>query len=118
MGKWMIRGWLFATLTGAAFGPAAGAEPLRFWNLTGETVSELRLAPAGSDRFGPDQCVNDRDGEVDNDERLRLTGVEPGRYDVMLRWKTGRRCTVHGVQLRGEGKYAFSLEPKDLKECR
>lgn len=99
-------------------GPALAAGPMQFWNLTGETVDDLRLAPAGSDTFGPNQCANDRDGSVDSDERLRLTGVQPGTYDVRLRWKSGRMCTVHGVQLRGEGKYAFSLEPKDLKECR
>jgi hypothetical protein len=97
--------------------PALAAEPMRFWNLTGETVTSLSLAPAGSDTYGPNQCANDRDGTVDNDERLRLTGVEPGRYDVHLGFKRGRMCTVRGVQLRGEGKYAFSLEPSDLKDC-
>ncbi len=102
----------------AAAAPARAADTLRFWNLTGETVDDLRLAAAGSDQFGSNQCANDKDGSVDNDERLRLTGIEPGRYDVKLRWKSGRQCTVHGVQLRGEGKYAFSLEPKDLQECR
>ena len=99
-------------------GHAVAAEPMRFWNLTGETVTSLTLAPAGSDAYGPNQCANDRDGTVDNDERLRLTGVEPGRYDVRLGFKRGRMCTVRGVQLRGEGKYAFSLEPVDLKDCR
>ena len=97
--------------------PALAAEPMRFWNLTGETVTSLSLAPAGSDTYGPNQCANDRDGTVDNDERLRLTGIEPGRYDVRLGFKRGRMCTVRGVQLRGEGKYAFSLEPSDLKDC-
>ena len=98
-------------------GPAFGAETLRFWNLTGETVSTLKLAPAGTNRFGPNQCTNDRDGTVDSDERLRLSGVEPGRYDVQVGFKKGRMCTVRGVELRGEGKYAFSLEPGDLKDC-
>lgn len=97
--------------------PVLAAEPMRFWNLTGETVTSLSLAPAGSDTYGPNQCANDRDGSVDNDERLRLTGVAPGRYDVRLGFKPGRICTVRGVQLRGEGKYAFSLEPADLKDC-
>ena len=117
MGEAVSRFALLLALEMAG-GAARAAEPMRFWNLTGETVDELRLAPAGSDRFGPNQCANDKDGTVDNDERLRLTGIGAGRYDVMLRWTSGRACTVHGVQLRGEGKYAFSLEPKDLSECR
>lgn len=103
--------------SGWASDGAFGAEPLRFWNLTGETITSLSLAPAGTDRFGANQCANDRDGSVDNDERLRLTNVEPGRYDVRLGFKKGRMCTVHGVTLRGEGKYAFSLDPANLKDC-
>ena len=94
-----------------------GADPLRFWNLTNATVSELYLAPAGTGTFGPNQAANDRDGEVDHNERLRLTGVAPGQYDVRLKLKGGKTCSVPGVTLRGEGRYAFSLEPADLKAC-
>ena len=97
---------------------AFGAEPLRFWNLTNETVTSLSLAPAGTDEFGPNQCANDRDGEVEFNERLKLTGVEPGKYDVRLEFKKGRACVVRGVELRAEGHYAFSLEPSDLTDCR
>lgn len=112
---------LLATFSMSALGPALAANPaqskMQFWNLTGATISALRLAPAGTDKFGPNQCANDPDGTVDSDERLRLTGIEPGTYDVKLAWKSGRMCTVHGVKLRGEGKYAFSLDQKDLKDC-
>lgn len=95
----------------------AAAEPLRFWNLTNATVTSLRLAPAGSTAFGPNQCANDKDGEVDHNERLALTGVMPGRYDVEVSLKQGRMCMARNVTLRGEGKYAFSLEPGDLTDC-
>ena len=98
--------------------PCLGAEPLRFWNLTNDTVTSLTLAPTGTDRFGPNQCANDRDGEVDYNERLRLTAIEPGTYDVRLALKHGRTCLVRGVEVKAGGKYAFSLEPSDLKDCR
>jgi hypothetical protein len=97
--------------------PALAAGPMQFWNLTGATINDLRLAPSGSDKFGPNQCANDPDGSVDSDERLRLTGVTPGKYDVRMKWKSGRMCTVHGVNVSGQGKYAFSLDQKDLKGC-
>ncbi len=58
------------------------------------------MSPAGKDSWGPDQCKNDRDGTVDHDERLRITGVEPGRYDVKLSDKTGRVCIVRNVEVR------------------
>lgn len=98
--------------------PALAADPLRFWNLTDDTVTSLRMAPAGTDEFGPNQCTNDRDGEVDYNERLRLTGIKPGKYDVRLTLKKGRTCLVRGVDVKPGGKYAFSLEPSDLKDCR
>ena len=47
---------------------------------------------------------------------LRITGVEPGRYDVKLSDKTGRVCIVRNVEVR-EGA-VFSIEEKQLTDCR
>jgi hypothetical protein len=96
---------------------AAGAERLRFWNLTGVTISKLYLAPVGTGKWGPDQCQNDPDGAVDPDERLTLKGIAPGRYDVKLIDKAGRTCTVPNVDVQGGRPYAFSIEEGDLKAC-
>lgn len=110
---------LAAALICALTSPALAADPGRFWNLTGETISGLTLAPAGTDQFGANQCANDKDGTVDNDERLKLTNVKPGRYDVRVKFqRSNRQCTVRDVQLKDTGKVAFLLEPKDLKDCR
>ena len=57
----------------------AQGKGIRFWNLTTATVSGFQLSPAGKDNWGPNQTLNDKDKEVDHDERLRITGVEPGR---------------------------------------
>lgn len=94
------------------------AERMAFWNLTSSTVTRLALAPAGTDRFGANQCANDRDNEVDHDERLRLTGVAPGRYDVQVTNKAVKMCTVRNVELKGGGKVSFALEDKDLAGCK
>jgi hypothetical protein len=95
---------------------AVGAEkPIRFWNLTSLTVTELRLAPAGSANFGPDQCKNDKDGSVDHDERLPITGVTPGRYDLKIGYKGGKTCRVANVAIESGG--VFSIEDKDLADC-
>ena len=87
----------------------------RFWNLTANTVQQLYLSPAGADRWGPDQCKNDKDGEVDHDERLRVTGVGTGRYDVKLHDVRGRICVVRNIEVK-EGA-VFSIEEKQLTEC-
>jgi hypothetical protein len=87
----------------------------RFWNLTGETIKQLYLAPAGTTQWGPDECHNDPDGSVDFDERLKITGVASGRYDVKFTDTTGRTCMVSGVDVTA-GK-VFSLGTEALAHC-
>lgn len=108
-------------LCGAVF-PAMAQERMAFWNLTSFTITNLVMALAGSGgasgEFGPNQCANDRDGTVDHDERLRLAGIAPGRYDVRLTTKPGRICTIRNVEVKGGGKYSFSLADSDLVDCK
>jgi hypothetical protein len=89
---------------------------IRFWNLTLYTITSLQMSPAGQETWGPDQCQNDRDGTVDHDERLRITGIEPGRYDVRLADKIGRACIVRDVEVKAGA--VFSIEEKQLTDCR
>src|SRR5215467_12561811 len=101
----------------AAVSSAAQGEgrPTRFWNLTRHTISELYLAPAGTTDFGPNQCKNDKDGTVDHDERLRITGVAAGTYDIKLKDVSGRTCIVRNIEVKtGE---IFSIEEKELTSC-
>jgi hypothetical protein len=93
----------------------AAEKPIRFWNLTSATVTELRFAPVGSGKFGADQCKNDKDGGVDHDERLPITGLAPGRYDLKIGYKGGKTCMVANVAI--ESGKVFSLEDKDLNDC-
>jgi hypothetical protein len=93
------------------------AQGMRFWNLTSFTVYRLQLAPAGTQAWGPNQCDNDPDKSVDPDERLKIVGVAPGRYDVRLADKTGRVCLARNVEVKSGGAYAFSVSDKDLADC-
>lgn len=97
--------------------PALAAAPpgLKMWNLTPQTLSDVRLAPAGTTTFGPNQCVNDKDGSVDFDERLRITNVPAGRYDLRLKDVKGRVCMVRDVTVPADG--VFPVGEKDLVEC-
>ena len=109
---------LFVVLALLLVSSAATAQDrrgIRFWNLTANTVKQLYLSPAGKDEWGPDQCKNDRDGEVDHDERLRITGIEPGRYDVKLADVRGRQCVVRNVEIKAAS--VFAIEEKQLTEC-
>ena len=114
-----MRGVLLVSIAFGLVASSAAAQDrkgIRFWNLTLYTITTLQMSPTGKDSWGPDQCKNDRDGTVDHDERLRITGVEPGRYDVKLSDKIGRVCIVRNVEVR-EGA-VFSIEEKQLTDCR
>ena len=101
---------LLATAT-----PASAAKPTRLWNLTANTITKLQLAPTGTQAFGPDQAKNDKDGEVDHDERLKITGISTGTYDAKLTDSKGRNCLVNNIAIK-EGE-VFSIEEKQLTDC-
>jgi hypothetical protein len=89
--------------------------PTRFWHLTHNTISEFQLAPAGTTKWGENQCKNDKDGTVDFDERLRITGIESGRYDAKIKDVSGRVCFARNIAIKaGE---VFSIEERDLADC-
>jgi hypothetical protein len=115
----MMKRYLTYTLvlcvTATATVQAAASGITRFWNLTGETITQLNLAPAGTTAWGPDQCHNDPDGGVDFDERLKITGIATGRYDVRFTDKTGRTCMISDVEVTA-GK-VFSLGTEALAHC-
>ena len=99
-----------------ATGVAVAAEkPVRFWNLTSETVTSLRLAQTGTKDFGPDLTKGDSDGAVDHDERLAIKNLAPGSYDAAIGFKSGRACVVKDLKI--EAASVFSIEEKDLSSC-
>jgi hypothetical protein len=93
----------------------AADRPTRFWNLTLHAIAEFYLAPAGTMNWGDNQCKNDKDGIVDSDERVRITGTAPGIYDAQLKDVAGRTCFVRNIKL--EAGEIFSIEEKDLTSC-
>ena len=93
----------------------AQGKGIRFWNLTTATISSFQLSPAGKDSWGANQTLNDKDKEVDHDERLRITNVEPGRYDAKVGYRDSRQCFVRDIEIKADA--VFSIADKDLKGC-
>jgi hypothetical protein len=112
-----LRKLVFMILALSAISSAALAQgrPTRFWNLTGETISEFYLAPTGTTDWGPNQCKNDKDGTVDPDERLRITDIRAGTYDAKFKDVKGRVCLARNIKV-GLGDI-FSIEQKDISSC-
>ena len=94
---------------------AQEARAPRFLNRTGQTIVKLQLAPVGTKIWGPNQCANDDEGEVDHNEKLTLVGIKSGRYDMRIADKNGRVCLVKGVDVK-EGAQ-FSIKEQDLADC-
>src|SRR5246500_2150896 len=94
---------------------AAQGKGIRLWNLTTSTISGFELSPAGKNMWGPNQTLNDKDKEVDHDERLRITGVEPGHYDAKVTYPDAKQCFVRDIEIKADA--VFSISDKDLKDC-
>ena len=91
---------------------AAEGKGIRFWNLTAATITSLELSPAAKDEWGRNQTENDKDHTVDHDERLKITGIEPGVYDVKFRDTLRRECVIKNIDIKAGG--IFSIEEKKL----
>ncbi len=97
--------------------PALAADkPTRFWNLTSATVSDLRLAPAGTENFSENLVLKDKDAEVDHDERLAIAGLASGVYDARIGFPDGTLCAVKNISIAAGD--VFSIEDKDLAGCK
>ena len=92
---------------------AAERRGMRFWNLTLHTLTSLQFSPPGQNAWGPNQCENDNDKTVDHDERLRITGLAPGRYDAKL-VDNFRTCIVKNVEVKDS---VFAIEEKQMTDC-
>jgi len=102
-------------LMGITLPALASEKPIRFWNLTAETIAELYLAPTGTSNFGPNQCLNDKDKTVETDEMLIVKDIKPGKYDLKIKDVSGRSCLIKSVTVKAHE--TFSLSEKDLKDC-
>jgi hypothetical protein len=112
--RWFLALIALLTFAGESAAQSKG-KGIRLWNLTTETISSFQLSPSGKTEWGPNQTLNDKDKEVDHDERLRITGVEPGRYDAKVGYPSSRQCIVRDIEIKADA--VFSIADKDLRDC-
>jgi hypothetical protein len=105
-----------AAWCGAGFA-AAATERFFVYNLTTSTdFTGVFPAPAGSQTWGPNQALNDRDHSLDVTERLTITGIGHGRFDVKLQTRTRQTCIKRDVDLTRET--IFDIRDADIAGCR
>ena len=111
----LLAGVVLIAASGQLLAQAKPPKGIRLWNLTSATITGFQLSPTGKNAWGPNQTLNDKDKEVDHDERVRITGVEPGRYDAKLSLRDARQCYVRDIEIKADA--VFSVSDKDLKDC-
>jgi hypothetical protein len=111
------RPLIFLLLLSVSAQPAlAAAKKFFAYNMTTRTdFTGVYLAPEGTTNWSPNQALNDPDKSLDTTERLLLTGLAPGRYDVKLVAKDGRTCFVKNVDLTK--KNSFLIKDGQLTGC-
>ena len=111
----VITAIVLITATSAAHAQGKAGKGIRLWNLTTATISSFQLSPAGQTNWTANLTLADKDKEVDHDERLRISGIEPGRYDAKVGYPDGRICMVRDIEIKADA--VFDIADKDLKDC-
>lgn len=106
---------LLLASSAAAHAQGKAGKGIRLWNLTTATITGFQLSPAGREQWSANLTLADKDKEVDHDERLRIGGMEPGRYDAKVSYGDARQCLVRNIDIQADA--VFSIADKDLQDC-
>lgn len=117
MGSAFVAGAAFGIATTWWTATAMANDRFVAFNLTTTTdFKELYLAPAGTHDWGANQVLNDKDKVWDASERLRLTDISRGQFDVRLVDSKGRQCSMSGVDMTKD--LSFDVRDANLASCR
>jgi hypothetical protein len=108
---------LFLASADVPFQPVS-AQGQRFFaynNTTRTDFTGVYMAPAGTENWGPNQALNDKDKALDAGEGLTLTGLAPGHFSVKLVERSGRTCIMRDADLTKENN--FDIRDQQLSNC-
>jgi hypothetical protein len=114
---WLLIGTLLLASISVPFSSLA-AQARKFFaynNTTRTDFTGVYVAPAGTESWGPNQALNDKDKSLDFGERLTLTGLSPGIFSVKLIDRSGRTCVLQGVDLTKDN--SFEIRDNQLTNC-
>jgi hypothetical protein len=107
---------LVALAVAASLSAKAGTSYFAYNDTAVTTFTGVYLAPTGTTQWGTNQALNDDDKELDFGERLTLTGLDPGLYDVKLVDQKGRTCIMRRVDMTKET--SFEIRDTSLTDCK
>jgi len=114
--KLTVLASLVALAAAASVSANAGTNYFAYNSTAVTTFTGVYLAPTGTTHWGPNQALNDDDKELDFGERLTLTGLNPGVYDVKLVDQKGRTCIMRRIDLTKET--SFEIRDTNLTDCK
>lgn len=112
---WASTAIMLLAIVSESHAQGKAGKGIRLWNLTSWTISGFQLSPAGKEQWSDNLTLADKDKEVDHDERLRISGLEPGRYDAKVSYRDARQCMVKDIEIKADA--VFSISDKDLQNC-
>jgi hypothetical protein len=109
--------WYLLAVLGSliAFSAVAADRFFGFNETTATVFTGVYLAPEGTNAWGPNEALNDKDKVWDAGERLPITGVVRGRFDLKIVDRGGRVCIKRGVDLTRD--LTFDVRDGDLVDC-
>jgi hypothetical protein len=114
----LLTSVLLIASTGVVPFESASAQGQKFFAYNSTTRTDFTgvyMAPVGTQNWGPNQALNDKDKSLDAGERLTLTGLTSGAFSVKLVDRSGRTCILEGVDLTKE--QSFEIRDKQLANC-
>jgi hypothetical protein len=94
---------------------AQGQKFFAYNSTTRTDFTGVYMAPVGTQNWGLNQALNDKDKSLDAGERLTLTGLTSGAFSVKLVDRSGRTCILEAVDLTKEK--SFEIRDKQLANC-
>ena len=98
-----------------SFGAFAADRFFGFNETTATVFTGVYLAPEGTDGWGPNEALNDKDKVWDTGERLPIKNVSRGRFDLKTIDRSGRVCVKQGLDLTRD--LTFDIRDDDLVRC-
>lgn len=92
---------------------AALAAQVEIVNKSAWDIYEVYFSPASQDSWGDDYLGTE---VLENGDSLTLSGVESGRWDVLVIDEDGDECIINNVSISGSDRWVITDD--DLLACQ
>jgi hypothetical protein len=110
-----MKNWRFAVAAFACMPALSAAATVEFVNQSSWEIHEVYFSPASQRSWGDDYLEDD---VLERGDSLTLTGIEAGRWDVMVVDEDGDKCILEDVRFSKSDRDRWVIEDEDLLNCQ